>query len=161
MRISDCDPRFCFEVAAEPGGENIMACYTCGACSGGCPVSLHVPDYDPRRLIRLVVLGCREEVLSSPLIWLCSSCYACQEVCPQQVCFTDALAAIKNLAARAGYAPPSAKVLTKLLATHGRLLEVGEFENERREELGLPPVREIPEPFQNILDIDIESLQTE
>ena len=161
MRLSDCDPEFCFEVAAHPGGENILSCFACGSCSGGCPVSRHVADYDPRRLIRLVVLGCREELLSSPLIWLCSGCYACQEVCPQQVCFTDALTALKNLAVRAGYAPPASKVLTRLLADHGRLLEVGEFENQKRAELGLPPVREVPEPFQAILGLAPQPFGTE
>ena len=75
--------------------------------------------------------------------------------------FTDALTAIKNLAARSGYAPTSAKFLTRLLGAHGRLLEVGEYENERRGELGLPLVREFPEPFQKILGLDPDSSQAE
>jgi heterodisulfide reductase subunit C len=109
------------------------------------------PGYDPRRIIRLAILGAREAVLSSPLIWLCSACHACAEVCPQQVCFTDVLTAIKNLAVRAGHAPPSHKAITRQLAGHGRLLEVTEFENKKRAELGLPAVSEMPAHFQAIL----------
>ncbi|MCB2185665.1 MAG: 4Fe-4S dicluster domain-containing protein [Deltaproteobacteria bacterium] len=140
MRLNDGDPAFKHEIAAEPGGEGIKACFACAACSARCPVGEHLPAYDPRRLIRLALLGRREEVLSSPLIWMCSTCYNCQEVCPQQVRFTEVLTAMKNLAARAGHAPTGSRVVRELLAKQGRLLEVTDFENEKRAELGLPPV---------------------
>ena len=153
IRLNQCDPAFKYEVAATPGGEGITTCFACAACSARCLVGELKPDYDPRRIIRLTLLGRREEVLSSPLIWLCSTCYSCAEVCPQQVRFTDVLTAIKNLAAQAGYAPPSAKATARLLARQGRLLEVGEFENEKRSDLGLPPVEGAPEDFQQILGI--------
>ncbi|MFH1060265.1 MAG: 4Fe-4S dicluster domain-containing protein [Pseudomonadota bacterium] len=151
MRLNDCDPTFKHEIAAEPGGEGLKDCFACAACSARCPVGALMPAYDPRRIIRLAILGARELVLSSPQIWLCSACHACAEVCPQQVCFTDVLIAIKNIAARAGYAPPSQKAIIKQLAGHGRLLEVTEFENNKRGELGLPEVSERPADFQAIL----------
>jgi heterodisulfide reductase subunit C len=157
MLLNDCDPAFKHEIAAEPGGAGIKACFACAACTARCPVGGHIPDYDPRRLIRLALLGRREEALSSPLIWLCSTCYSCQEVCPQEVRFTEALIAIKNLAARAGFAPPSTEAINRQLAAHGRLLEVGEFENEKREELGLPPVQEHPGDYRRILGLAPEA----
>lgn len=151
MRINDCDPSFKHEVAAQPGGAGIKACFGCAACSARCPVGDNRPEYDPRRLIRKVLLGRREEVLSSPLIWLCSACYTCQEVCPQQVRFTDVMTAIRNLACRAGHEPAGARVTRELLAQRGRLLMVGDFENEKRADLGLPAVSELPEDYQAIL----------
>lgn len=151
MRLNDGDPSFKDEIAATPGGAGIKACFSCAACTARCPVGEIKPEYDPRRIIRLALLGRREEVLSSPLIWLCSTCYNCQEVCPQRVCFTEVITAIKNIAAAAGYAPASAKAIVKQLLTHGRLLEVGDFENEKRAELGLPPVTEMPQPCRAIL----------
>ncbi len=157
ISLNECDPAFKYEVAAEPGGEGLKVCFACAACSARCPVAGHVEGYDPRRLIRLTLLGRREEVLSSPLLWLCSTCYGCQEVCPQQVRFTEVLTALKNIAARAGYGPPSLKATAKLLATHGRLLEVTEFENQKRADLGLPPVECRPGDFQTILGIESES----
>ncbi|MCF8043864.1 MAG: 4Fe-4S dicluster domain-containing protein [Desulfarculaceae bacterium] len=153
MRLNDCDPGFKHEVAAEPGGAGIRACFACAACSARCPVGANRPAYDPRRIIRLTLLGRREEVLASPLIWLCSSCYSCGEVCPQQVRFTEVLTAIKNIAAREGHAPPSAKITAELLAKQGRLLEVTDFENDKRSGLGLPPVQQRPEDFQAILGL--------
>jgi heterodisulfide reductase subunit C len=151
IRLNDCDPGFKHQVAAEPGGEGLAACFACAACSARCPVAGHRPEYDPRRIIRLTLLGRKQEVLSSPLIWLCSTCYSCQEVCPQEVRFTDVLTAIKNLAARAGHAPPSTRAAAGQLVKLGRLLEVGEFENEKRAELGLPEVGGRPGEFQRIL----------
>ena len=157
MRLNDCDPGLKFAIAAEPGGEGLKACFSCAACSARCPVGALVPEYDPRRLIRLALLGDREQVLASPLIWLCSACHGCAEVCPQDVRFSEVVTAIRNLACRAGYAPPSQKAIAKQLAAHGRLLEVTEFENNKRAELGLPPVSESPGDFQTILGLAPES----
>jgi len=157
MLLNDCDPAFKHEIAAEPGGEGLRTCFACAACSARCQVEAKRPEFDPRRLIRLALMGRREQVLSSPLIWLCSTCYSCQEVCPQQVRFTEVLTAIKNIAARSGHAPASARAVARQLAGHGRLLEVSEFENEKRQDLGLPPVQEHPEPYQQILGIEPET----
>ncbi|MBI5524690.1 MAG: 4Fe-4S dicluster domain-containing protein [Desulfarculus sp.] len=157
MRLNDCDPSFKHEIARQPGGEGIKTCFACAACTARCPVGSLKPEYDPRRLLRLAILGRREEVLSSPLIWLCCSCQNCSEVCPQDVRCTDVLTAIKNLAAAAGYAPPSGQAMARQLAAHGRLLEVGEFENDKRAELGLPPVSEQPGDYQALLGLKPEA----
>ncbi len=157
MHINDCDPNLKYEIAAEPGGEGIKACFGCAACSARCPVGTLVPDYDPRRLIRLALIGDRQRVLASPLIWLCSACHGCAEVCPQDVRFSEVMTAIRNLASRAGYAPPSQKAIAKQLAAHGRLLEVTDFENGKRAELGLPPVSEAPRDYQIILGLAPET----
>jgi heterodisulfide reductase subunit C2 len=153
MRINDGDPGFKDEVAAQPGGEGLKSCFGCAACTARCPVGGQRPGYDPRRIIRMTLLGRRQEVLASPLIWLCSTCYSCSEVCPQQVRFTDVLTAIKNIAAKQGCAPPSARISAQLLAKQGRLLEVSEFENDKRSALGLPLVEQRPQDFQRILGI--------
>jgi len=67
------------------------------------------------------------------------------------------LNAIKNLASKAGYAPPSAKQISGLLANHGRLLAVTEFENDKRAALGLPPVQERGSDYTAILGITPEA----
>lgn len=46
--------------------------------------------------------------------------------------------AIKNIAIREGYVPPAMKIQLGLLSVHGRLLEITEFENDKRKESGLP-----------------------
>ncbi len=97
---------FAEEVMAEPGGEVLYHCFSCGTCAAACLVRRVNPDFNPRRILRMVVLGMREEVLSSSVPWLCSSCDICYQRCPQDIHISDLMKAIKNIAIREGYEPP-------------------------------------------------------
>ena len=105
--LNELDTKFKYEVAAEPGGENVKLCFACGLCTASCPVSDIDPEYNPRRIIRMVLLGMRKEVLSSNFPWLCTQCYTCQAHCPQNVNFADVMKALRNMAVREGYVHPS------------------------------------------------------
>ncbi len=105
--LNELDTKFKYDVAAEPGGGNIKLCFACGLCTASCPVSDIDPEYNPRRIIRMVLLGMRKEVLSSNLPWLCSQCYTCQAHCPQNVNFADVMKALRSMAVREGYVHPS------------------------------------------------------
>ncbi len=98
-------PGFKDEVAAEPGGEKIEVCFSCGTCVASCPIRWLDENYNPRRIIKEVILEMREEVLSSPFIWLCSACDICYRRCPQGVRISDLMKAIRNVAIREGYEP--------------------------------------------------------
>lgn len=137
----DLDPNFKFEVAKEHGGEQIKFCYQCGTCAAGCPIRTIAEQFNPRKIIRMILLGMRKEVLSSKEIWMCSNCYTCTERCPQDVRFTDIIFAVRNIASREGYAHNSFKKQAELIGDMGRLYELTELEVERREDLNLPPIR--------------------
>jgi len=98
------DPRFKYDVAMHPGGENIKLCFACGTCTAGCPVADIDPDFNPRRIIRQVLLGFRKEVLSSPVIWRCAQCYSCTAKCPQNVKFREVMRALREMAVAEGFA---------------------------------------------------------
>ena len=104
--VENLDPTFRDEVAMMPGGANITKCFACGTCSAGCPVTSIDGEYNSRSIIRKILYGMREEVLSSPAIWLCTMCYRCYARCPQQVNFTDIMRALRHMAVRDGYAQP-------------------------------------------------------
>jgi heterodisulfide reductase subunit C len=148
----DLDPNFKYEVAAEIGGQNINRCFACGTCTAGCPVREIDDKYNPRKIIRMVLLGMREKVLKSDFIWLCSTCYTCYDRCPQGVQLTAIMTALKNIAAREGYIHPSFKQQAKLLKDFGRLYEVEDFDNKKREKLGLPPVQKNFDDLNKILN---------
>jgi heterodisulfide reductase subunit C len=148
----DLDPGFKLLIASEPGGENIKRCFSCGTCTASCPVREVTDRYNPRRIIRMALLGMKKEVLSSQFIWLCSSCYTCFERCPQDVRIPELMNALKNIAVKEGYLPPAMKVQLDLLSSHGRLLEVTDFENEKRKESGLPLLQGKTEDVKKILD---------
>ena len=105
IESKNLDIQFKSDVAAHPGGDNIKLCFACGTCTAGCPVSAIDPEYNPRKIIREVLLGMRKEVLSSPVIWRCVQCYACYAKCPQNVKFRDVMRAIRELAVEEGYVP--------------------------------------------------------
>jgi heterodisulfide reductase subunit C len=105
--LNELDHTFKYRVAEEPGGENIKLCFACGRCTAGCPVSEIDEAYNPRKIIHMVLLGMKERVLSSDLIWLCAQCYTCQAHCPQQVNFADVMKALRAMAVREGYVHPS------------------------------------------------------
>lgn len=150
--VSTFTPGFRDEIAAEPGGEFIRRCYSCGTCTAGCPVGGVTAKYNPRRIIHMALLGMRQQVLTSDFVWLCSVCYTCYERCPQDVRIPELMNAVRNIAVREGYVPPTFRVQLDLLREHGRLYEIGDYDNERRAEYGLPPVREEASAVRRILD---------
>ncbi|MCL1810440.1 MAG: 4Fe-4S dicluster domain-containing protein [Clostridiales bacterium] len=86
------------EVAACPGGERALACFLCGTCTAGCPISEIEPGYSPRKIMRKILLGNKGEVLSSGDIWRCYQCHACVAHCPQDVRFADIVRALRKMA---------------------------------------------------------------
>jgi len=98
---------FADQVRAIPGGEHLELCYSCGTCVSKCMIQQKVePEYNPRRLLRLVMMGMREEAFSSPTTWLCSACDLCYPACPQQIHISGVIGAIKQLALEVGYESP-------------------------------------------------------
>jgi heterodisulfide reductase subunit C len=151
IRLNKLDPSFKHRVARQRGGEGIRACFACKACTAVCPIEAVDKRYDPRKIIRMAVFGMKKEVLESNFIWLCSSCYSCHEVCPQNVRFTDVMFALKNLAVAEACIPPGLTAQKALLKSHGRLYEISDFENEKREKMGLPRIVEHPEDYDRLL----------
>lgn len=105
IAVERLDPGFKDEVAGKPGGENIRKCFACGTCTAGCPVFQVEGAYNPRKIIRMILLGMRAEVLSSKEIWLCARCYTCTANCPQDVDFSNVMMALRDMAVREGLAP--------------------------------------------------------
>ncbi len=103
--LSDLDAKFKHEIAARPGAENFKRCFSCGTCTASCPVSEVNEAYDPRKIIRMAILGMRKEVLSSDIIWMCVRCYVCYAHCPQNVKFADVMGVLREMAVEEGFAP--------------------------------------------------------
>lgn len=67
-----------------PEGASFEACLTCGLCSSGCPAS-GIENMDPRKFIRMAMLGMDEELSTTPWVWCCTQCRRCQHVCPMSI----------------------------------------------------------------------------
>lgn len=106
LETSRLDLGFRDEIASHPGGKYIRHCFACGTCAAGCPVTDVDSEYNCRRIIRQIMFGMRQEVLSSPLIWMCLVCYRCYVRCPQKVNFTDIMRVLRYLAVKENHVSP-------------------------------------------------------
>ncbi|OQX66244.1 MAG: hypothetical protein B5M55_00565 [Desulfococcus sp. 4484_242] len=148
--LDQSDPAFVGELAKQPGGEMISACFTCRTCVASCPISAVNKAFNPTRIIRMALYGLKKEILQSDFIWLCSSCYACQERCPQGVSITDFMTVLKNMAIREGHAPAGIRAQLKLVKGDGRIYPIDDFDNKKRAKAGLP---ELPTACESIHEL--------
>lgn len=84
--------------------QSYTSCFTCQRCTNICPV---VRSYDnptealdllPHQLIYTLGIGNTELAMGAKMIWSCSTCYLCQEHCPNSVELTDIFYTLKNKA---------------------------------------------------------------
>jgi heterodisulfide reductase subunit C len=141
IRDDEVDNSFKYEIANQVGGEGLLNCLKCGACSGGCPVS-SVTDYRPRNVLGHVLLGLKDEVLTSESIWMCAACFTCEERCVQQVNFTDVVTVLRNMASREGNAAPGYIKMAEAVMQNGRVTARTSVVDKMREKLGLPPIQD-------------------
>ena len=130
---------FSKEIEKEPGGEFIQRCIQCGMCTASCMVASMTEKYRPRKLIQKIILGMREEVLTSELPWLCMTCRHCEERCQEDVSLADIFHAVRNLAAKEGHIPPVVQKVVETVMEDGWMLKDGysDFIEDDREDLGL------------------------
>lgn len=83
-------------------GQKVSRCYQCGNCSAGCPMSFTY-DYPVSRLMRMIQLGLKEEILSSRSIWMCATCEACTTRCPNEIDVARVLDVCRNMSRREGH----------------------------------------------------------
>jgi len=87
------------------GSFNLSECFQCRKCSNGCPASFAMDLY-PDQLIRLAILGQKEQLLSCRTIWVCASCQTCTTRCPNSVRIAQFMDFLKELALREGVVSP-------------------------------------------------------
>ena len=92
------------EVASTPGGAYVLNCYLCGTCTAGCPINEIDDDFNPRKIMRMILLDQKEETLNSKEIWKCTQCHTCVSHCPQDVRFADIVRELRTMASEQGFA---------------------------------------------------------
>jgi heterodisulfide reductase subunit C len=94
---------------AKRSGQNLQACYQCRRCAAGCPVGEET-GVTPDRLIRMIVLGDREEALNNLLVWKCVACYTCGTRCPNNIQTARITETLKQMAKKAHTKPLTPRI---------------------------------------------------
>ena len=80
-------------------GQRLLACYQCGNCSAGCPMSDRM-EILPNQIVRMAQLGMRETLCGSKAIWSCVSCMTCNTRCPKGVRIAEVIEAVREIVLR-------------------------------------------------------------
>src|SRR5512136_3017622 len=101
---------FLDEVNERIDGVPIQRCYHCRKCTAGCPMAF-VMEYNPNKVIKMIQMGKKEQVLGSSTIWLCASCETCVTRCPNDVDIARMMDVLRELAIEKKVAPKEKNVL--------------------------------------------------
>ena len=88
---------------------DVQACYQCGRCSSGCPVTEFF-DLTTMEVVRLASYGVEEQLLNSKTIWLCAACETCASRCPNDIDIAVLMDVLREIALRKGVKPAEPKV---------------------------------------------------
>jgi heterodisulfide reductase subunit C len=87
-------------------------CVQCQTCTNVCPVVAHAMTADPRiaadpgvdltpqKVMNLLRLGLPDLALGSRMVWDCTTCYQCQEHCPEGIRVADVMLELRALSVR-------------------------------------------------------------
>jgi heterodisulfide reductase subunit C len=140
VKAHEFDPHFKYELSTMHGGEKLKQCFQCGTCTSDCPIARFSDSYRPRTIIRMAQLGLKDRVLSSDTLWLCASCFTCNDRCPQDVEVAGVIRILRNAAAQRGIVPLVFKELGSSILESGVAYRIPELRLKKRGEIGLPPL---------------------
>lgn len=155
IRKGNIDKEFSEKIKAA-GGESLEYCFQCGTCTGSCPSGRRTP-YRVRQIIRKANVGLKDEIISDPTLWMCTTCYACQERCPRKVRIVDVVKLARNEAAKAGFMAPAHRAVGSFVIKTGHGVPINDATMELRKAVGLgelpPTTHQFPEALEEVQKI--------
>ncbi|AMD17907.1 heterodisulfide reductase [Methanobrevibacter sp. YE315] len=147
---SNRDPDFTAEFI-DSGIETVKHCFQCGTCSGSCPSGRRTP-YKVRQIVRKCLLGLKEEVITDDALWMCTTCYTCQERCLRSVKIVEIIKKARNIAAHAGYMAKPHKMTGVFVMNTGHGVPINDATKALRTKIGLPEIPPTTHAFPEALD---------
>jgi len=130
------------------GSDLIKYCYQCSRCADNCPITKVTTDfygttgYNPRSNILNALLGYKDAIfMEDPLvIWGCTVCDTCDELCPQNIELTEIFTFLKNQSVEQGKGPEFIYSQAQAIFENAKAIPSQPAIERRREQLGLPTV---------------------
>ncbi|MGL6298212.1 MAG: CoB--CoM heterodisulfide reductase subunit C [Methanobacteriaceae archaeon] len=155
LKGSDVDKEFT-QLFVDAGIDTVEHCFQCGTCGGGCPSGRRTP-YKVRQIVRKCLMGLKDEVIADPALWMCTTCYTCQERCPRNVKIVEIIKMARNVAAQSGFMAPAHKATGSFVIKTGHGVPINDATKELRKRVGLnelpPTTHSNPEALEEVQKI--------
>ncbi|KJS15432.1 MAG: hypothetical protein VR69_13465 [Peptococcaceae bacterium BRH_c4b] len=147
ITASSINPSFRDELGALMKNYDFSQCLACGMCTAGCPYSDVHEDQDPRKFLRKVILGLKDEIWKDPYVWYCTMCERCTVECPMQINVAVVVRTIRGASRTKDNIPGYLQTIAEEHKESGNQMNVGQedyeetlewIQDEMREELGDP-----------------------
>jgi len=155
LTLKNVDPGFT-QMFKDAGIDSVELCFQCGTCTGGCPSGRRTP-YRIRQIVRKCLMGLKDEVISDDALWMCTTCYTCQERCPREIKIVEIVKMARNVAAQSGFMAPAHKATGSFVIKTGHGVPINDATMELRKRVGLgelpPTVHSFPEALEEVKKI--------
>ncbi|VVB87620.1 CoB--CoM heterodisulfide reductase iron-sulfur subunit C [uncultured archaeon] len=111
----------------------ILACIQCGTCTGSCPSGRYT-NLNVRRIVKDSI---KKDISSDQELWMCTTCYNCQERCPRGIKITDAILLLRSEAVKKGKILPAHRNVCRFLVETGQAIPLDDKHMEIREKIGM------------------------
>lgn len=111
----------------------ILTCFQCGTCTGSCPSGRYT-SLNVRRIIKDSI---QKDISDELELWMCTTCYNCQERCPRGIKITDEILKLRSVAVKKGKVLPAHRIVCRYLIETGHAIPIDELHISIREQIGL------------------------
>jgi heterodisulfide reductase subunit C len=111
----------------------ILTCFQCGTCTGSCPSG----RYTSLNVRRIIKDSLQKDILDELDLWMCTTCYNCQERCPRGIKITDEILLLRNQAVKKGKILPVHRKVCRFLLETGHAIPLDDIHSAIREKIGL------------------------
>lgn len=112
---------------------DILTCLQCGTCTGSCPSG----KYTSLNVRRIIKDSTKKDISDQPDLWMCTTCYNCQERCPRGIKVTDAILLLRSEAVKKGRILPAHRAVSKFFIETGHSVPIDDTYIVIRRTIGL------------------------
>ncbi|AEH60205.1 CoB/CoM heterodisulfide reductase, subunit C [Methanosalsum zhilinae DSM 4017] len=113
---------------------DVLKCMQCGVCSASCPSGRHM-TLNVRKLVRRASRKIFD--LGEEEMWMCTTCYTCQERCPRKIRIADTILAVRSKAVLEGFMKFHHRNVAHMFIETGHAVPINQENIDKREKLGL------------------------
>ena len=135
----------------EEEGFSYVTCMQCGTCTGSCPSG----RYTSLNTRRIVLSASRNrDVYHDKDLWMCTTCYQCQERCPRGIRIVDGILTLRAESVHLGLILPEHRRVAGLVIDTGHAVPINDEVQAKRKELGIDDlpetVHKYPQDFEQV-----------